>query len=82
MQAWKTIRNWPICGPKSGEFNMHISRVRNWTIASLLAISIPLTSMADEDYELLKQQVEILQSQLAEVQQALKQYENQSASKE
>jgi len=61
---------------------MHISRVRNWTIASLLAISIPLTSMADEDYELLKQQVEILQSQLAEVQQALKQYENQSASKE
>ncbi len=61
---------------------MYISRARNWTLASLLVFSIPITSLADDNYELLKQQVDTLQKQLAEVQQALKQYESQSASKE
>ena len=61
---------------------MYISRARNWALASLLVVSIPLTSLADDNYELLKQQVDTLQKQLADVQQALKQYESQSASKE
>lgn len=61
---------------------MYISRARSWGLVSLLALSIPLTSTADENYELLKQKVEILQQQLAEVQEALNSYESQSASKE
>ena len=61
---------------------MYISRARNWALASLLVFSMPLTLVADENYELLKQQVDTLQKQLAEVQQALKQYESQGASRE
>ena len=61
---------------------MYISRARSWAFASLLVFSMPFTLLADENYELLKQQVDTLQKQLAEVQQALKQYESQGASKE
>ena len=61
---------------------MYMSRARNLAIVSLLVLSMPLISMADENYEQLKKQVETLQYQLAQVQQALQQYENQSASKE
>lgn len=61
---------------------MYILRARNLVLVSVLALIVPLSAMADENYEQLKQQVQALQNQLAEVQQALKQYENQSASKE
>ena len=61
---------------------MYILRARNLVLVSVLALIVPLSVMADENYEQLKQQVQALQNQLAEVQQALKQYENQSASKE
>ncbi len=48
----------------------------------LLAMMLPFSAVADEKYDLLKQQVELLQAQLEQVQETLKQYANQSAGKE
>jgi len=50
-------------------------------VALLLAHFISIPAMADENYELLKQQVAALQEQLAEVQATLHQYQESSASK-
>jgi hypothetical protein len=44
-------------------------------------MALPLSAMADEQYDLLKRQVEALQSQLAEVQAALQEYASDNASK-
>lgn len=48
----------------------------------VLTMALPLSAMADEQYDLLKRQVEALQSQLAEVQAALQEYASDNASKE
>lgn len=50
-------------------------------VALLMALSISTSVMADENYELLKQQVEALHKQLVEVQEALRQYQDNSATK-
>ena len=50
-------------------------------IAIVMAMALPLSAAADDNYELLKQQVEALKSQLEQVQKSLAQYESQSASK-
>lgn len=50
-------------------------------LAVVLGMALPLSAAADEKYNLLKQQVDALQDQLNQVQQVLKQYEKQSASK-
>ena len=51
-------------------------------IAFLVAMLLPLSAMADEKYDLLRQQVEAMQKQLEQVREALQQYAEQSASKE
>ena len=51
-------------------------------IAIAVAMALPLSAMADDKYDLLKQQVEALKSQLALVQKSLEQYESNSVSKE
>jgi len=58
---------------------------RSWrlrTLTILLAMILPFSAVADEKYDLLKQQVENLQKQLEQVQEVMKQYEEQNASKE
>ena len=55
---------------------------KKYLIAFLVAMLLPLSAMADEKYDLLRQQVEAMQKQLEQVREALKQYAEQSASKE
>ena len=47
-----------------------------------ISLALPLSANADEKYDLLLKQVETLKVQLEQVQEALKQYESNSASKE
>lgn len=51
-------------------------------IAIAMTMALPLSAMADDKYDLLKQQVETLKTQLEQVQKSLEQYESNSASKE
>lgn len=52
------------------------------SLAILLALALPLSAVADDNFDLLKQQVETLQQQLEQMQEALKQNQEISASKE
>ncbi len=51
-------------------------------LATVMAIAIPLSATADENYDQLKAQVELLQQQLAQVQQTLAEYQQQNIEKE
>lgn len=60
----------------------HNAILRNAVVLAMIG-AFPVTSMADgSEYDALKDQVEILQKQLEQVQQALKKYEEKSATKE
>ena len=50
--------------------------------ALTLAMASPVSAIADEKYDLLKQHVEALKSQLEQVQETLEQYESNNVSKE
>lgn len=56
--------------------------LKSYALVMAMAMTLPLSAMADEQYDLLQQQVEAMQKQLVQVQQALKQYQEQSVSKE
>ncbi len=62
--------------------NRKVGRSRPFVLAIAMAMALPLSARADENYELLRAQVEALQQQLQQVQEVLKQYGNDSASKE
>lgn len=62
--------------------NMVVTGKGKYLLAFVLAMALPWSAMADEKYDLLRQQVETMQKQLEQVQQALQQYEEKSASKE
>jgi len=59
-----------------------ITRWRKNALAAAIALALPLNAAADAAYDTLKSQVEALQKQLQQVQETLKQYEAQSASKQ
>jgi len=63
---------------------MSTVKIGQWQglLVAVIAMALPLSAVADEKYDLLKQQVEMLQAQLEQVQETLKQYDSQSASKE
>lgn len=59
-----------------------ISKYRHNVLACTIALAFPLNAAADTAYDALKSQVEVLQKQLQEVQETLKQYEAQTATKQ
>ncbi len=59
-----------------------IKHYRHKLLACAIALAFPLNAAADAGYDALKSQVEVLQKQLQAVQETLKQYEAQSATKQ
>ena len=64
-----------------------ITQWRRNTLAAAIALTLPLTAVADavmggSNYEKLQNQVDVLTRQLQQVQEALKQYEQKTATKE
>jgi len=56
--------------------------LRRCILTMAIAAALPVSAIADEKYDLLKQQVEALKSQLEQVQETLEKYESTSVSKE
>lgn len=57
-------------------------RVRWCLLTLVITVSLPLSVLADEKYDLLQQQVTALQQQLLEVQAALQEYQEEMSAKE
>ena len=58
------------------------ARLKRNILAAAIALTLPVTGMADPAVDALKQQVELLQQQLEQIQQTLKQYEQQTVTQE
>ncbi len=58
--------------------NRKVAGLRPFVLAMTMAVALPVSANTDESYDLLKAQVDALQQQLQQVQEVLKQYENES----
>lgn len=59
-----------------------LKKSRRNVLACAVVLSLPLSAMADDSYDALKAQVELLQEQLQKVQSTLQDYKTQSATKQ